>query len=70
MKRVNYMKRATQRFLEGTKYRSPVEAVEAGLRTLGQWADILAEERELESQMHRERDGRRERVSHQADITL
>ena len=70
MKRVNYMKRATQRFLEGTKYRSPVEAVEAGLRTLGQWADILAEERELESQLHRERDGRRERVSHQADVTL
>ena len=70
MKRVNYMKRATQRFLEGTKYRSPVEAVEAGLRTLGQWADILAEERELESQMHRERDGRRDRVSHQADVTL
>jgi hypothetical protein len=64
------MKRATQRFLEGTKHRSPVEAVEAGLRTLGQWADILAEERELESQMHRERDGRRERVSHQADVTF
>ena len=64
------MKRATQRFLEGTKYRSPVEAVEAGIRTLGQWADILAEERELESQQHRERDTRRERVSHQADVTL
>jgi hypothetical protein len=64
------MKRATQRFLEGTKYRSPVEAVEAGIRTLGQWADILAEERELESQMHRERDTHRARASHQTDVTL
>jgi hypothetical protein len=48
MKRTNYMKRATIRFLEGTKFRTPVEAVEAGVRSLGDWADMLAEERELE----------------------
>jgi hypothetical protein len=70
MKRISYMKRATQRFLEGTKFRSPVDAVEAGIRTMGEWADILAEERELESQTHRERDTRRERVSHRADATI
>jgi hypothetical protein len=49
MKRTNYMKRATTRFLEGTKFRTPVEAVEAGVRSLGDWADMLAEERELET---------------------
>jgi hypothetical protein len=49
MKRTNYMKRATIRFLEGTKFRTPVEAVEAGVRSLGDWADMLAEERELET---------------------
>ena len=49
MKRTNYMKRATLRFLEGTKFRTPVEAVEAGVRNLGEWADMLAEEREAET---------------------
>jgi hypothetical protein len=48
MKRTNYMKRAAQRFLTGTKFRTPVEAVEAGIKSLGEWADILQEERELE----------------------
>ena len=52
MKRTNYMKRATLRFLEGTKFRTPVEAVEAGVRSLGDWADMLAEERELETQQN------------------
>ena len=52
MKRTNYMKRATMRFLEGTKFRTPVEAVEAGERSLGDWADMLAEERELETQQN------------------
>ncbi len=49
MKRTNYMKRAARRFLEGTKYRTPVEAVEAGIKSLGEWADMLQEERELEA---------------------
>jgi hypothetical protein len=49
MKRINYMKRAAKRFLEGTKFRTPVDAVEAGARTLDQWADFLAEERELDA---------------------
>ncbi len=43
-----YLRRAKQRFLEGLWYRTPIEAVEAGKRTLEQWADILSEERELE----------------------
>ena len=49
MKRTSYLKRARRRFLEGTRCKSPLEAVEAGLRTLCQWADVLAEEREAEN---------------------
>jgi hypothetical protein len=48
MRRTSYMKRASQRFLEGTKFRSPVEAVEAGVRSLLDWTQLLAEERDLE----------------------
>jgi hypothetical protein len=54
MKRINYMRRATQRFLAGTKYRSPVEAVEAGVRSLTDWAEMLAEEREFETEANRD----------------
>ena len=50
MKRTSYLKRASQRFLAGTKFRSPVAAVEAGVRTLEAWAETLAEEREAETQ--------------------
>ena len=49
MKQVGYLKRATKKFLHGTKFRAPVEAVEAGFRSLGDWADILTNERELDS---------------------
>lgn len=49
MKQVGYLKRATRKFLHGTKFRSPVEAVEAGIRSLGDWADTLTNERELDS---------------------
>jgi hypothetical protein len=49
MKQVGYLKRATKKFLHGTKFRAPVEAVEAGFRSLGEWADTLTQERELES---------------------
>ena len=49
MRRVSYLNRASRRFLEGTKYRTPYEAVEAGVRSLAQWTDILGEEREAEA---------------------
>ncbi len=48
MKKTSYLKRAAKRFLEGTSCKSPIEAVELGLKTLGDWADTLAFERELE----------------------
>jgi hypothetical protein len=48
MKKLSYLKRATKRFLEGTTCKSPIEVVELGLKSLGDWADTLALEREFE----------------------
>lgn len=48
MRRLSYFKRASRRFLTGTRHRTPAEAVEAGARTLEQWVNTLSEERELE----------------------
>ncbi len=50
MKKTSYLKRATKRFLEGTACKSPIEVVELGLKSLGDWADTLALERELEQE--------------------
>lgn len=50
MKKTSYLKRAAKRFLEGTACKSPIEAVELGLKTLGDWADTLAFERDLEQE--------------------
>ena len=49
MRKVNYMKRAAKRFLEGTNCRIPVEAVEQGIKSLTEWSDILNEERERQN---------------------
>ena len=48
MRRTSYMKRACRRFLEGSRFRSPYEAVEAGERSLLSWTELLAQERERE----------------------
>ena len=45
-----YLKRAKKRFLQGVWYASPVEAVLAGKRTLEDWVDLVAFERDLERQ--------------------
>jgi hypothetical protein len=55
MRRLSYFKRASRRFLQGTRHRTPAEAVEAGTRTLEQWVSLLSEERELEGQYLQER---------------
>jgi hypothetical protein len=58
MKRTSYLKRASKRFLDGTKFKSPIAAVEAGVRSLESWVEILVEERENETQQileHRQR---------------
>ncbi len=48
MRKISYMKRAAKRFLEGTRCRHPIEAVEKGVKSLDEWALVLMEERELE----------------------
>jgi hypothetical protein len=52
MPKSTYITRAKKRFLEGTSYRVPVEAVTRGRRTLEQWVEILNEERDLENLKH------------------
>lgn len=49
MSRQSYLKRASDRFLKGTRFKTPCDAVEAGVRSLEHWAVILAEEREREA---------------------
>jgi hypothetical protein len=69
MSRQTYLTRAKKRFLEGTSYRVPVEAVTRGRRTLEEWSSVLNEERELEMDSLRaqivagRRSGRRRRKS-------
>jgi hypothetical protein len=62
MKRISYLKRASKRFLDGTKFKSPIAAVEAGVRSLESWVEILVEERENETQMMLEHRSQRQRV--------
>jgi hypothetical protein len=58
MRRTNYMKRAAKRFLAGTRMKTPVEAVEAGVCSLQDWVRVLSEEREVEQQYLLERNAR------------
>jgi hypothetical protein len=53
MRRSPHYKRAAKRFLHGTRFKTPSEAVEAGTRTLEEWSRVLLEERELERTLER-----------------
>jgi hypothetical protein len=59
MRKINYMKRAAKRFLAGTTCRIPAEAVEAGIKSLTEWVDILSEEREFDRMKHLESQARK-----------
>jgi hypothetical protein len=59
MRKINYMKRAAKRFLAGTTCRIPVEVVELGFKSLTEWVDILAEEREFDRMKHLEMQARK-----------
>ncbi len=65
MRKINYMKRAAKRFLAGTSFRIPVEVVEAGIKSLTEWVDILAEEREFDRMKHLESQARKATRAHQ-----
>lgn len=38
----DYMKLARKEFLEGTKFRTPVDAVESGARKIEDWCDLVS----------------------------
>ena len=44
--RKKFLRRASRRFCKGTPFQAPIKVVEAGLRSLEEWVDVLAEERE------------------------
>jgi hypothetical protein len=52
LKNHNYAQRARRRFCKGTCFVAPVDLVLTGKRTLEEWANILAEERDLAMQAH------------------
>jgi hypothetical protein len=47
LKNHKYAERARRRFCKGTCFVAPVDLVLTGKRTLEEWANILAEERDL-----------------------
>jgi hypothetical protein len=63
MRRNPYFKQAAKRFLIGSRFKTPYEAVEAGARTLEEWSRVLLEERELERALERQLASRRSRRS-------
>lgn len=67
MRRISYLKRAAKRFLDGTRMRTPVEAVEAGVCSLQDWVRVLAEEREIEQQYQLEHHVRRTKSPSRAE---
>jgi hypothetical protein len=44
-----YARLATQEFLEGTCFKTPVQAVEAGTRSIEQWCDCINAHRQKDS---------------------
>ena len=38
----DYMKLVRKKFLEGTKFRTPVDAVESGARKIEDWCDMVS----------------------------
>lgn len=62
MRRSAYYKRAAKQFVTGTRYKAPFEVVMAGFKSLEDWADLLALEREIEDQYDQER--REKRKNH------
>jgi hypothetical protein len=45
----DYTRLATQEFLEGTRFKTPVQAVEAGERSIEQWCDCINAHRQKDS---------------------
>ncbi len=56
-----YYRRAAKRFLSGTRYKAPFELVQAGLKSLKEWVDLLNLERDLDQVNLLKRRNRRSR---------
>jgi hypothetical protein len=61
MRQSPHHKRAAKRFLQGSRFKTPYEAVEAGARTLEEWSRLLLEEREIEHRLEQRPASRRNR---------
>ena len=61
MRRTPHFKRASKRFLNGTRCKTPFETVQTGIRTLEEWVAVLEEERLVEMEFMRARVHRRHR---------
>jgi hypothetical protein len=57
-----YYRRAAKQFLAGTRFKAPFEMVQAGLKTLEEWADLLNFERDLDEIKRLERRSCRSRL--------
>ena len=61
MRKTPHFKRASKRFLDGTRCKTPFEAVQTGIRTLEEWVTVLEEERIVEMEFVQARVHRRQR---------
>jgi hypothetical protein len=52
----DFTRLATQEFLEGTDFRTPVQAVEAGARSIEQWCDCINAHRQKDSNQFESQD--------------
>jgi hypothetical protein len=59
-----YLIRATKKFLEGTNCKSPIQAVEQGVKTLSDWIDALSAEQEIESEQNESRRAKNKPTRH------
>ena len=48
MQKTPHFKRASKRFLNGTRCNTPFEAVQAGIKTIREWVRVLEEEQIVE----------------------
>ena len=48
MRRTSRFKRVSKRFLNGTRCKTPFEAVQAGIKTIREWVRVLEEEQIVE----------------------
>ena len=69
MRKTPHFKRASKRFLDGTRCKTPFEAVQTGIRTLEEWVMVLEEERIVEMEFVQARVHRRHRQTNPTRLT-